>query len=68
MADQNADRSKMSSGCFGKMQEMMRNMMSKKGGSCCPCAKTMTETMPECCPVQTEKESPEEKPDQDAPK
>jgi hypothetical protein len=68
MAEQNADRSKMSPACFGKMTEMMRNMMSKKGGSCCPCAETMTEMMQECCPVQTQKESPAEEPGHDAPK
>ena len=68
MADQNTDKSKMSSGCFEKMPEMMRNMMSKKGGSCCPCAETMTEMMQECCPGRTEKESPAEKQRQDAPK
>ena len=68
MADQNTDRSKMSSGCFEKMPEMMRKMTSKKGNSCCPCAETMTEMMPECCPVQSQKESPAEEPGQDAPK
>ncbi|MGC9965465.1 MAG: hypothetical protein ABSE08_08670 [Syntrophobacteraceae bacterium] len=68
MTDQNTDRSKMSSGCFAGMPEMMRKMMSKKGGSCCPCAETMSEMMPECCQVQTEKESPAEKPDRNAPK
>jgi hypothetical protein len=68
MADQNTDRSKMPSGCFGKMQEMMLNMMSKKGGSCCSCAETMTEMMRECRPDQTAKESPAEKQGQDAPK
>jgi hypothetical protein len=68
MADQDAERSKMSSGCFEKMPEMMRNMMSKKGGSCCPCAKMMTEMMQECCPVQTQQESPAEEPGRDAPK
>jgi len=68
MADQNADRSKMSSGCFEKMPEMMRNMMSKKGGFCCPCAETVAEMMPKCCPVQTQKESPTEEQRQDASK
>jgi hypothetical protein len=68
MADQNTDRSKMSSGCFGKMHEMIRNMMSKKGGSCCPGAKTMTEMMQGCCSDQTEKPGPAEEQGQDAPK
>ena len=68
MADQNTDRSKMSSGCFAEMPEMMRNMMSKKGGSCCSCAEAMTEMMQECCSVQTQKESPAEEQGQDAPK
>jgi hypothetical protein len=68
MADGNTDRSKMSSGCFAGMPEMMRSMMSKKGGSCCPCAETMTEMMAECCPVQTENESQAEKQGHDAPK
>ncbi len=68
MADQNTDRSKISPGCFGKMHEMMRNMMPKKGGSCCPCAETMTEIMQECCSVQNQKENPTGKPEQEAPK
>ena len=68
MADQNTDPSKKSSGCFAGMPEMMRNMMSKKGGSCCSLAETMAEMMPKCCAVRTEKENPTEKPDQEAPK
>ena len=68
MADQNTERSKMSSCCFAKMPEIMQNMMSKKGGSCCPCAATMTEMMQKCCSDQTEKLSPAEEPGQDAPK
>ena len=68
MADQNTDRSKMPSGCFGKMHEMMQNMMSKKGGSCCHCEETMTEMMQKCCSDQTEKLSPAEEQGQDAPK
>jgi len=47
---------------------MMRNMMSKKGGSCCPCAETMTEMMQDCCSNETEKLSPAEEQGQDAPK
>ncbi len=68
MADQNTERGKMSSCCFEKMPEMMRNMMSKKGGSCCSLAETMAEMMTECCPGRTEKGGPAEKQDQDAPK
>ena len=68
MADQNTERPKMSSGCFAGMPEMMRNMMSKKGGSCCPCTETMTEMMQECCSNQTEKRRPAEEQGQDAPK
>jgi hypothetical protein len=72
MADQNTDRSKMFSGCFARMPEMMRNMMSKKGGSCCSWAETMAEMMPKCCAVQTavqtEEENPTAKTDQEAPK
>ncbi|MFZ0930889.1 MAG: hypothetical protein WAN11_19945 [Syntrophobacteraceae bacterium] len=69
MADQNTtERPKMSSGCFARMPEMMRNMMSKKGGSRCPCAEMMTEMVQECCPVQTQKEGQAEEPGQDAPK
>ncbi len=33
MADQNTDRSKMFSGCFDRMPEVMQNVMSEKGGS-----------------------------------
>ncbi len=68
MADQNTDRSKLFSGCFAGMPEMMRKMMSKKDGSCCSCAETMTGMMQECCSDQTEKQSPAEKQAQDAPK
>jgi hypothetical protein len=68
MADPNTDRRKMSSGCFAGMPEMMRNIMSKKGGSCCSCAETMTEIVQECRSNQTEKQSPAEKQGQDAPK
>jgi hypothetical protein len=68
MADQNTERSKMSSGCFEKMPEMMRDMMSQKGGSCCSCAEKMTEMMRKCCPIHTQKENTAEEPDRDAPK
>ena len=68
MEDQNTGRSKMSSCCFAKMPEMMRNMMSQKGGSCFPCAEKVAEMMSECCQVQTQKESPAEESGQDAPK
>ena len=68
MADRNTDRSKMPSGCFTGMPEMMRNMMSKKGGSCCFCAEAMTEMMQECCSNQAEKRSPAEEQGRDAPK
>jgi len=68
MADQNTERTKMSSGCFAKMPEMMLNMMSKNGGSCCPCEGKMAEMKSKCCPVQTQKESPAEESCQDAPK
>jgi len=68
MADRNTDRSKMPSGCFAGMPEMMRNIMSKKGGSCCSCAEMMTEMMQECRSNQTEKRSPAEEQGQDAPK
>jgi len=68
MADQNTERRKMSSGCFARMPEMIRNMMSKKGGSFCPTAEAMAEMMPECCPLETQKEIRAEKPGQDAPK
>jgi hypothetical protein len=68
MADQNTERSKMSSCCFVMIPGMMVNMMSKKGGSCCHCAETMTEMMQECCSDQTAKLSPAEEQGQDAPK
>lgn len=68
MADQNTEKTKMSSDCFAKIPEMMRNMMSKKGGSCCPCTETLSAMMQECCPGRTEKESTVEKQGQDAPK
>ncbi|MGC9966629.1 MAG: hypothetical protein ABSE08_14595 [Syntrophobacteraceae bacterium] len=68
MADQNTDRSKMSSGCFEKMPQIMRNMMSGKGKSRCIFTEKMAEMMPGCCPGQTQKASPADKPDQQAPK
>lgn len=68
MADRTDDRGKMASGCFANMREMMRNMMSGKGGPCCCGTETRPGMMPECCPVQTEKESPTEKQGQEAPK
>jgi len=68
MTDQDAKQDTMSSGCLGKMREMMRNMMSGKGGSCCRGTETGPGMMPECCPVQTEKKSPVENQTQEAPK
>ncbi len=68
MADQNTERRKMPSGCFAGMPETMRNMMSKKGGSCCTCAEMMIEMIQQCCPDQTEKRRPTEEQGQNAPK
>jgi len=46
----------------------MRNMMSGKGKSRCIFTEKMAEMMPGCCPGQTQKASPADKPDQQAPK
>jgi hypothetical protein len=68
MADKNTQETKVSSGCSERMQEMMKNMMSRMGTSCCFGAATMTEMMARCCPVQGEKEGQAEKGDHDAPR
>ena len=58
MADQNTEQSKSSPGCFARMREMMRDMMSGKGVSCCSCADAMTRMMPECCARPTGRGKP----------
>ena len=68
MADEDTGRSKMPSGCFTNMREMMRNMMSGKGGPCCCGPQTTAGMTPECCAAQAEKESPKEKQAREAPK
>lgn len=67
MADQKAGRSTMPECCSGNMQEMMRNIMTKRSeSSCCPCSEIMSRVMSECCPHQ--KNSPTEAQGQDAAK
>lgn len=65
MSDQDTASNAFSS-CLGNMQEMVRNMMRGKTGSCCSCAEMTVEMMSKCCPVG--KENPMEKPGQGAPK
>ena len=68
MTDKNTREAKMSSGCSEKMQEMVKKMMSGKSSTCCPCAEIMTEMMPGCCSILTEKEKSAAKGDQEAPR
>ncbi len=41
MVESNSENSRSPSGCFGNMKEMMRKMLSNKGGWCCPCMESM---------------------------
>ncbi|MCE5335348.1 MAG: hypothetical protein LLG06_12265 [Desulfobacteraceae bacterium] len=68
MTDGDTEKRKNSKGCFSNMREMMGNMISKKGGSCCSCGETMQEMMAGCCSPKAEEESKAEKRDRDAPK
>jgi|GEM_PF-6650434 len=49
MIDQKTESQKPESCCGSSMQEMMKNTMCGKKGSCRPGAETVTEMMSMCC-------------------
>ena len=67
MSDQNSGGKKAFFGCMDGMQEMMRTMMSQKGGPCCAGMEKMAQMMGPCWPGQSREESPEDKTDKKKP-